>query len=315
MKEEYFLNQDHNCVQIPTRFSESLLVKNYLNEFKTQEQKELALYNLGVLAKLEQLKSIIDAKVIDAGAVTWDSAPTEGHTESTLSSDAIYRLLQNYYTSQEVQEQILQLYHRFVEEQVKVDDELTDTSHAITGRAINAAINSVLDQLQTNIQQIIGLSQDGQDVNTINGLRNSITNISEQIQQIQETIDNYNNEGGISEEQLQPIIDQLNDISQQTNQLLEYKNTTLQNDIQQLQNNTNQLSQQQTTSENNIQQLLQYKTTSQNKIQELENRQNLQHIMLTESEYEALETYNNNILYLVYEDEWKFGDEFPIILT
>lgn len=280
MKEEYFLNQDHDCVQIPTRFSESLLVKNYLNEFKTQEQKELALYNLGVLAKLEQLKSIIDAKVIDAGAVTWDLAPTEGHTESTLSSDVIYRLLQNYYTSQEVQEQILQLYHRFVEEQVKVDDELTDTSHAITGRAINAAINSVLEQLETSIQELVGTNEDTEN-NTINGLKNSINSLSEEIQQIQQILDNQEEDegGGISEEQLQPIINDISTISQQ------------------------------------IEQLVEYKTSSNQRIQQLENKQDIPHVVLTESEYEALQQYNEGTIYLIIENnEWSFGDDFPIVL-
>ena len=280
MKEEYFLNQDHDCVQIPTRFSESLLVKNYLNEFKTQEQKELALYNLGVLAKLEQLKSIIDAKVIDAGAVTWDLAPTEGHTESTLSSDVIYRLLQNYYTSQEVQEQILQLYHRFVEEQVKVDDELTDTSHAITGRAINAAINGVLEQLETSIQELVGTNEDTES-NTINGLKNSINSLSEEIQQIQQILDNQEEDegGGISEEQLQPIINDISNISQQ------------------------------------IEQLIEYKTNSNQRIQQLENKQDIPHVVLTESEYEALQQYDEGTIYLIIENnEWSFGDDFPIVL-
>lgn len=293
MKEEYFLNQDHDCVQIPTRFSESLLVKNYLNEFKTQEQKELALYNLGVLAKLEQLKSIIDAKVIDAGAVTWDSAPTEGHTESTLSSDVIYRLLQNYYTSQEVQEQILQLYHRFVEEQVKVDDELTDTSHAITGRAINSAINGVLEQLETSIQELVGTNEDTEN-NTINGLKNSINSLSEEIQQIQQILDNQEEGGGISEEQLQPIINDISTISQQIEQLIEYK----------------------TSSSNTIQQLTEYKTSSNQRIQQLENKQDIPHVVLTESEYEALQQYDEGTIYLIIENnEWSLGDDFPIVLT
>ena len=40
------------------------------------------------------------------------------------------------------------------------------------------------------------------------------------------------------------------------------------------------------------------------------------HVVLTESEYEALQTYDANTVYLITEDsEWGFGDEFPIILT
>ena len=267
MKEEYFLNQNHTCVEIPSRFSESLLVKNYLNEFKTKEQKELALYNLGILAKLQQLKDLINAKVIDAGAVTWDLSPTEGNTESILSSDTIYRLLQNYYTIQEVQEQILELYHRFIEERVVVDSELGDTSNPVEGRAINSAINSVLDQLQTSIQQIIGTDQDTQESNTIKGLKNVVNELNNTINTLSEQIsNNTGNEGGISEEQLTPIVNQLESISQQ--------------------------------------------------VQQLENRQNIQHIILKEDQYEALEEYREDALYFIIEDsDWGLDDGLPIILT
>ena len=42
----------------------------------------------------------------------------------------------------------------------------------------------------------------------------------------------------------------------------------------------------------------------------------IKHIIISESRYDALESYDDNAIYFLTEDtEWGFGDNFPIILT
>lgn len=42
----------------------------------------------------------------------------------------------------------------------------------------------------------------------------------------------------------------------------------------------------------------------------------LDHVVLTQAEYDSLQEYDEDTLYLILEDEdWGFGDDFPVILT
>jgi hypothetical protein len=71
-------------------------VKNDLEDVK-------AIANDNLTKAIADLKNLIDAKVIEAGGVVWDTQPTEGNYSNTLSSDALYKeflATRNYSDSQ-----------------------------------------------------------------------------------------------------------------------------------------------------------------------------------------------------------------------
>jgi len=139
--EEYFLNRfDESCVKLPEKPSPYLNKKNYLSEFYQEDEKALARSNLGITPLLEQLKNLIDSRVIDIGAVTWDLTPTEGHTESTLSSDALYKILfkednpdtgetgKQFYNRTEIDNKVQRLYDKLEEQRITVDNQINSES-------------------------------------------------------------------------------------------------------------------------------------------------------------------------------------------
>ena len=105
MKEiQYFLNKGKSCSpQIPSRFTNYLDKNNFLSEFNTEQAKQQVRDNLGISDLLLILKQIVDAKVIEIGGVGWDTEPTEGNTENTLSSDALYKTFAKYILSSELE--------------------------------------------------------------------------------------------------------------------------------------------------------------------------------------------------------------------
>lgn len=71
-------------------------VKNDLEDVK-------AIANDNLTKAIADLKNLIDAKVIEAGAIAWDTEPTEGNYSKALSSDALYKeflATRNYSDSQ-----------------------------------------------------------------------------------------------------------------------------------------------------------------------------------------------------------------------
>ena len=114
----------------------SLKKENYLSEFVTTNQKEFARDNLGITDIINSLDKKIDAKVIEFGGIAWDLIPTEGNTEKVLSSDAIYKALSLYVTSQEIES-----IEGGLQKLVKDSSDALDLE-------LNKAVESLLDKIQ-----------------------------------------------------------------------------------------------------------------------------------------------------------------------
>ena len=117
--EEYYLNQKNCCAKLPTRSSDYLQQSNFLSEFSTKDDKQEARDNLGITGLLDELKSLIDNKIIRYGGVAWDLKPTQGHSDRVLSSDAIYKTLLDYATEKELNSKITSLWSLILN---KLDD-------------------------------------------------------------------------------------------------------------------------------------------------------------------------------------------------
>lgn len=125
MKEEqYYINNPlKKCIKIPSKY---FLIENYLSELKTEKEKSQARKNLGITILLQELKNIIDNKVIESGGVPWDIIPTEGNTGHVLSSDVIYQTLQNYFTKEQIQENLIQLEEIFAQALEEVEENIRE---------------------------------------------------------------------------------------------------------------------------------------------------------------------------------------------
>ena len=101
---EYYLStgKDPSCPQIPGRYSDYLDKKKHLSEFTSEIDKDKARENLGINEIINFLNQKIDAKVIKYGGINWDRYPTQGHCQSVLSSDALYKTLCRYIPRSEV---------------------------------------------------------------------------------------------------------------------------------------------------------------------------------------------------------------------
>ena len=114
----------------------SLKKENYLSEFVTTNQKEFARDNLGITDIINSLDKKIDAKIIEFGGIAWDLIPTQGNTEKVLSSDAIYKALSLYVTSQEIES-----IEGGLQKLVKDSSDSLDLE-------LNKAVESLLDKIQ-----------------------------------------------------------------------------------------------------------------------------------------------------------------------
>lgn len=117
--EEYYLNNSKCCAKLPTRSSDYLQQSNFLSEFSTKDDKQEARDNLGVTELLNELKALIDNKIIRYGGVAWDLKPIQGHSDRVLSSDAIYKTLLDYATEKELNSKITSLWSLILN---KIDD-------------------------------------------------------------------------------------------------------------------------------------------------------------------------------------------------
>lgn len=136
----------NSCMGIPARKQnfDYLLKKNFLSEYGSEEDQYEVLYNLGILQRLDTLKKIIDAKVVQAGGVSWDIQPTSGNSDHIVSSDILYKTLLKFYTKEQVDEIVQELWnnlHEYVQESLQVDSELSDTSvNPVQNRIIKQAL-------------------------------------------------------------------------------------------------------------------------------------------------------------------------------
>lgn len=144
MTTEYYLNnqRSQNCVDIPSRESRYLDKTNFLSEFITPVDKEIARQNLGIPEVLEKINQKIDSKVIERGAIPWDITPTE-NSNAAISSGNIYNTLLNYALNTEVDSKIQEVYRNSL-------------------RKINEYYNNIeqeINQLNLNLRQQLDNSQ------------------------------------------------------------------------------------------------------------------------------------------------------------
>lgn len=215
-----------NPIPSKERNFDYLLKNNYLSEYQTESEKWEVLYNLGVVQKLDILKRIIDAKVIQVGGIVWDDKPTLGNSDRVLSSDILYRTFIKYYDRDQVNELLQNIQSGIVELAPHVDSALSDVSE-------NPVQNKVIS--------------------------NTISNL-------------------VTKSELQQVLN----------------NTTISQEL-----------------ENRISEL-------KNRISELERKNQINHIVLSQSAYDSLDTYERNTLYIIAETTTgssTFGDTFPFTLA
>ena len=100
---EYYLNnQKSSCCTPVNKEVKCLSKQQYLSEFSTDKEKELAQYNLGITSKLQELKDLIDVKVIEGGGVPLDTKPTENNTNHAVTSHGLYKEFQKYALQEDV---------------------------------------------------------------------------------------------------------------------------------------------------------------------------------------------------------------------
>lgn len=184
MKEEYYLNNNqNNCIKLPKRVSDFLLKSNYLSEFSTLEEQEQVIQNLGLFPRFQELKTLIDQKVIKSGGIVWDLVPTEGNTDHVLSSNAIYLALTKYYTQVEVDNKVQQLFNAFIENS-RVDDILSNTS---TNPVQNKVIKNTLDLLHQEIEALKNQEHIPAEID-----EEQLEEINNRLEELQNEIDSLN---------------------------------------------------------------------------------------------------------------------------
>lgn len=180
-REEFYLNKlkNHSCTKLPSKDANYLKIDNYLSEFIMEDEKAEARSNLGITPLLEELKALIDAKVIEIGAVPFDLYPIKGNVNHVVSSDVI---ASQFYNKEAIDEKILQLYQRFIEEaKFEIDEELSGNSiNAVQNKVIYKAINdlyvtlnnkdnSLENSLNSNVDSLLQeLQEDKESINEIN---------------------------------------------------------------------------------------------------------------------------------------------------
>lgn len=130
-KEQYYSNKGNCSTHIPSRNDEFLNIKNHLSEFTSQEDKDDVIENLGIDQKLQELRELINNKVLEASGVAWDLYPTEGNTDKVLSSDAIYKTLLNYISEGQLQGEIQKLWKRIIDKTNEVGEALLEEVNGV----------------------------------------------------------------------------------------------------------------------------------------------------------------------------------------
>ena len=174
---QYYLNNDQensSCCSKGEGLENHLNKSNYLSEFTTPEDKELVRDNLGISEIVNLLKNRIDRKVINAGDIVWDDKPTEGNVDKVLSSDVVYKALQNCFTQEDFEAAWTQLtttIEEYCNTQNAVFDNYQELFDELYNR-INDDYNSLYNELYKSLylDKIVQLES---KVKTLESLVNS----------------------------------------------------------------------------------------------------------------------------------------------
>ena len=201
----------------------------------------------------------------------------------------------------------------FVTNTKEIIDKILDTSQEEVNKLIIKAgedilhLSQIIEQLLEDMvvkkeevytkEQADSRFQEIGDYATNDSVNQKYSEHSQQIQEIQQQLN-----------QLQQIQSQLTQLQQLTTQL-QQTSTQLQQGQSQLQEGQSQLQQEQSQLQQEYTQLQQQTN------QLLSNQQ--KHVILRQSQYDNLENYERNVIYIILEDipYWEFGDNFPITLS
>lgn len=200
----------------------------------------------------------------------------------------------------------------FVTNTKEIIDKILDTSQEEVNKLIIKAgedilhLSQIIEQLLEDMvkkeevytkEQADSRFQEIGDYATNDSVNQKYSEYSQQIQEIQQQLN-----------QLQQIQSQLTQLQQLTTQL-QQTSTQLQQGQSQLQEDQSQLQQEQSQLQQEYTQLQQQTN------QLLSNQQ--KHVILRQSQYDNLENYERNVIYIILEDipYWEFGDNFPITLS
>lgn len=182
-KQEFYLNQslNHECFKLPERDKNYLLKNNYLNEYFTDEEKAQVRSNLGITPLLDELRELILAKVFDEeGNVQFDIEPHEDSYDRVLSSATIYKILQRYYTKNELDNQSETIFNLISEKANKnntyTKEQIDEIVYGSTfANRIESIINSKISQIVENIPTKVSQLENDSEYVTQEGLSNYIT--------------------------------------------------------------------------------------------------------------------------------------------
>lgn len=189
------------CPTSRQRQFDYLLKNNYLSEYSDEESQYEVLYNLGLLQKLDNLKKIIDSKVIQKQGVIWDDVPTEGNSDHVLSSDALKQEFLKYYTKTKIDDLIQQIWNNILDRIPDIDSELSETSE---NPVQNKILKEILDNKVNNsqLEELLSHYIKQEDINNI------LDNL-DGIEQLQESINSEISRAQNSEQSLSERISEL----------------------------------------------------------------------------------------------------------
>ena len=319
-KSEFYLNQpiNHECFKLPGRDKKYLLKENFLSEFFSEDEKAEARFNLGITPLLNELKALITSRPVDdSGNVRFGLEPTNGeeHEEAyseVLSSAVIYNTLLKYYTKEEIDGWIQNIEERLTALSAVDEDLDEDSVNPVQNKTITRTIGNLQDSYnrlannKVDKEELLNYNTIDETTDLLNELRDSLIDYIGTVEGhvdlsnyfTKDEINTLLNSDYVTKESMQSIeesVEQINDLSEQFNEIEE--------DIQNVKNFGE-----------NIQDIQEDIDSIQEDIDEIKNGP--KHVFLTQSQYESLESYENNTLYFTFEDSEgsHFGDEFPLTL-
>ena len=177
-----------------------------------------------------------------------------------------------------------------------IEENLTNILQLLNDDENSERIQEIIDKYNQIQEFIDGL---GDDDETLSGIIEDIQSLQDDVESLREIVE------GIDDSELQEAV---NSLQQSIN--------SLQQSISSLQHDVNELNQEVSFLQGDVRDINEDIEGLDQRVTNLEQRNSLNHVVLTQYEYDNLQEYDEDTLYLILEDEgWGFGDKFPVILT
>lgn len=329
---EQYINNDKHCfpptinteqgINIPKRCSEHLHVDKYLSEFKTNLEKMLVMQNILLMDTVPKENS---KRLVDSGTVY--KLMREGKLERDQLTELFNYLQRNKADKSE-------LFNKDYRDLTNTPKNLSDFNNNLNfiqqQNLENYYDKNEIDNIIQNIALgNIDLSNYALKSELFSGSYNDLTDKPTLVTQeyVQEQINNLIDGAPEALDTLKEISNKLNDndniVAQILNQIISKANKS---DVYTKTQLDNLLAEEQESISNkatisDLQQINGLIQQLQSKIERLESKQDsINHVFLTQSQYNALQTYEENTLYLIVEDieepeeevGTRFGDKLPI---